>query len=105
MKLDIIDETQGIVACKQDAMLKIGGKHEKLAFCYYGEKDWIVFNAEHKDYGLILGWVREYVTFNDLQKKEFMSLLCDHESIKELFDILNQILRVRRNLQKRHFQK
>ena len=50
MKTEIIDAEQGIVACKQDEMLVAGGKRENFIFCYYCQKDWIVFNAEHKDY-------------------------------------------------------
>ena len=103
MKTEIIDAEQGIVACKQDEMLVAGGKRENFIFCYYCQKDWIVFNAEHKDYKMILELIRDYMEFDDLQKKEFMDYIKNLGSFKEMFDVFNQILRVRKNIRKRKY--
>ena len=103
MKAEIIDAEQGIVACKQDVMLVAGGKRENFNFSYYCQKDWIVFNAEHKDYKMILELIRDYMEFDDLQKKEFMNYIKDLGSFKEMFDVFNQILRVRKNIRKRKY--
>ena len=59
-----------------------------------------MFNAEHKDYKKILELIRDYMEFDDLQKKEFMNYIKDLGSFKEMFDVFNQILRVRKNIRK-----
>lgn len=62
-----------------------------------------MFNAEHKDYKMILELIRDYMEFDDLQKKEFMNYIKDLGSAKEMFDVFNQILRVRKNIRKRKY--
>ena len=47
--------------------------------------------------------IRDYMEFDDLQKKEFMNYIKDLGSAKEMFDVFNQILRVRKNIRKRKY--
>lgn len=101
MDLEIIDGELGIAACKKGMFPTSCGYKEKLVLFYYAKRDWIVFNAEHPYYEEFLAIVHDYMEFDNLQRKEFMEYINSKPIIKRTFDKLNQILRIRRNIQER----
>lgn len=101
MDLQIIDGDLGIAACKQDMIPASCGYRDKFVLFYFSKRDLIVFNVEHPYYQIFFEMMRDYMGFNDQQRKIFLERIKEQTEILEMFAVMNQILRIRRHRQER----
>ena len=72
---------------------------EFLTFYYVPELDAIVLNKNHKNYGHFKELLLTYLSFDDLQKKEF--LVMSRKMGLTFFDSINKVLRIRKKINRR----
>lgn len=69
---------------------------KKFLFSYIPEQDAIVLNKKHKNYEHYKDLLLIYLQFNDLQKKEFISM--PRSMGMTFFDSINKVLRMRKKI-------
>ena len=71
-------------------------KSKKFLFSYIPERDAIVLNKKHKNYEHYKDLLLVYLQFNDLQKREFLSM--PRSMGMTFFDSVNRVLRMRKKV-------
>lgn len=95
MNIRIVNAELGIASCSRDQIAEDIHNPSTVIFFYYRKRDWIVFNAEHRDYELFLELVQGYMELDDRKRKKFLDQI-DIEEVRKPINILNRILRIRR---------
>ena len=91
LKLQLIKRgAPSVYACEGITELK------KFLFSYIPEQDAIVLNKKHKNYEHYKDLLLIYLQFNDLQKKEFISM--PRSMGMTFFDSINKVLRMRKKV-------
>lgn len=96
MKIKIINAKLSIAACMPNEIPEKYGPVEECIFFYWPERDWIVFNEGHPDYEFWRDIVCDYLKLDARSRKAVL----DHKANKwkELFTVLNRIIRIQRGL-------
>ena len=74
-------------------------KKAQLTFYYLSEQDAIVLNKNHKNFEHLKELLLTYLSFDDLQKKEF--LVISRKMGLTFFDSINKVLRIRKKINRR----
>lgn len=79
-----------------------GGDVRRWTFSYISEQDAIVMNKNHKNYEDYKKLLLIYLSFDDLQRKEFLSTA---RSIgTTFFDSINEVLRIRKKIHRNKYK-
>lgn len=95
MEIKIVNERLGLVCISGD----IPNMSRSLLFVYYPKRNWIVFNAQHKDYSFFLSAIEQYLILTDISCKKFMDFVRkEFPETAEVFKRINSIRRIQRKL-------